>query len=65
MRGKRKLLLIVVLAAVIAVHLALFAAGGSWRTVGMVLVAVDVFSGLFILGGMRELRKLDQRRDPE
>ncbi|MGC2324812.1 MAG: hypothetical protein WA463_19410 [Terriglobales bacterium] len=63
MAKKRKLLLIVVLVIAMAAHVALFAAGGNWRTLGFVLVAVDVISALFIVGAIREFRKLDEKQD--
>ena len=63
MTRKRKSLLIIVLAGAIAAHIALFAVGGNWRTLGMILVAVDVVSVLFVLGAIREFRKLDEKKD--
>jgi hypothetical protein len=63
MAKKRKLLLIVVLVVAMAAQAALFAAGGNWRTLGFVLVAVDVISALFIVGAIREFRKLDEKQD--
>ena len=64
MTGKRKGLLIAVLAVAAAGHIALFAAGGNWRTAGLVLVAVDCISALFVVGAIREFRKLDEKKDP-
>ena len=63
MTRKRKGLLIIVLGVVIAAHIALFAVGGHWRTLGMILIAVDVVSVLFVLGAIREFRKLDEKKD--
>jgi hypothetical protein len=63
MHRKRKVLLIIVLAVAIAAHIALFAVGGNWRTMGMILIAVDVVSVLFVLGAVREFRKLDEKKD--
>ncbi len=63
MNRKRKSLLIIVLAIAIAAHIALFAVGGNWRTVGMILIAADVVSVLFVLGAIREFRKLDAKND--
>jgi len=63
MTRKRKTLLIIVLSGAIAAHIALFAVGGNWRTLGMILVAVDVVSVLLVLGAIREFRKLDEKRD--
>lgn len=63
MARKRKVLLAVVLVIAVAGHVALFASGGSWRTMGLILVAVDVISGLFVVGAIQEFRKLDQKKD--
>ena len=63
MNTKRKRLLIAVLGVAIAAHIALFARGGKWRTVGFILVAVDIISALFVLGAIREFRKLDEKKD--
>ncbi len=65
MSRRRKVALIVVLAVVIALHVALFTAGGDWRTMGLVLVAVDVVSIFFVLGAIREFRKLDEKKEQE
>jgi len=59
MSRKRKLLLLGIVAVLVGVHAALFAAGGSWCTVGLVLVGVDIVSGLFVAGAVREFKKLD------
>ena len=64
MSRKRKVLLIIVLAVAIGVHIALFVAGGQWRTVGIVLVAVDVVGSLFVVGAIREFKKLDEKEKP-
>lgn len=64
MTRRRKTLLIIVLAVVIAAHIALFVVGGNWRTLGMILIAVDVVSVLFVLGAIREFRRLDEKKDP-
>lgn len=64
MSRKRKVLLIIVLAVAIGVHIALFAAGGQWRTVGIILVAVDVVGSLFVVGAIREFKKLDEKEKP-
>jgi len=57
------LIVVVVVVVLIAAHVALFAAGGSWRTMGLVLVAVDAISALFVAGAIREFRKLDEKKD--
>jgi len=54
---------IVVLVVLIAAHVALLAAGGTWRTMGLILVAVDSISALFVVGAIREFRKLDKKKD--
>ena len=63
MTRKRTGVLIVVVVVLIAAHVALFAAGGNWRTMGLVLVAVDAISALFVVGAIREFRKLDEKKD--
>jgi hypothetical protein len=40
----------------------LFTMGGNWRTLGLILVVVDVISALFIVGAIREFRKLDEKQ---
>jgi hypothetical protein len=60
MRWNRKLLLAVALAVVVVLHIILFAAGGRWRTLGKVLVAVDVLSAWFVIVALRETRKLEK-----
>jgi len=62
--GKRKGFLIAILAVAAAAHVALFASGGNWRTMGLVLIGVDAISLLFVVGAIREFRKLDERKDP-
>jgi Na+-transporting NADH:ubiquinone oxidoreductase subunit NqrB len=65
MSRKRKLLLWVMVAVLVGAHVALFTAGGSWRTLGLVLVGVDIVSGLFVVGALREFKKLDAGTDPK
>jgi len=57
-------LLVIVLAVAIGVHIALFVAAGQWRTVGIILVAVDVAGSLFVVGAIREFKKLDEKEKP-
>ena len=64
MNRPRKILLIIVLVIVIAVHVALFAVGGQWRTVGLILIAVDIVGSLFVVGALREFKKLDEKEKP-
>ena len=59
MTAMRKIVLGVVLLIVVALHVALFAAGGKWRTLGKVLVVVDIVSAWFVIGAVRETRKLE------
>jgi hypothetical protein len=61
MSKKKKILLIVILAVVIAGHLWLFAAGGSLRTAGIVLVIVDVITGFMVIGAIQEFKKLEKK----
>jgi hypothetical protein len=61
MRKRRKAALAIVLAVVLAAHIALFAADGSWRTLGKVLIVVDVVSIWFVMGAIREFKKLDEK----
>ena len=63
MHRNRKVMLVIVLAIIIAIHVALFAAGGHWRSMGKVLVGVDIFSGWFIVGAIREVRKLERQKE--
>ena len=57
-------MLVIVLAVAIGVHIALFVAAGQWRTVGIILVAVDVAGSLFVVGAIREFKKLDEKEKP-
>ncbi len=61
MSKNQKILLIIVLAVVIAGHVSLFAAGGSWRTAGIVLVVVDLVTGFMLIGGIQEFKKLEKK----
>jgi len=63
MTHRRKVTLILILLIVLAAHVALFAAGGSWRSAGVALLAVDVISGWFVFAAVREMRKLDKPGD--
>jgi hypothetical protein len=61
MSGRKKALLAVIVVLLIGVHAGLFAAGGTWRTMGLALVGVDLFSAWFVFGAVREMKKLDQQ----
>ncbi len=61
MSKKKKILLTIILAVVIAGHLGLFAAGGSWRTAGIVLVVVDVITGFMLVGAVQEFKKAEKK----
>jgi hypothetical protein len=61
MKQARKVLLTGILAVIVAAHAALFLEGGKWRKLGLTLVAVDVVSAFFLVGAIRESRKLDRR----
>ena len=63
MTKKRKIGLFIVLAIVIAGHVALFMAGGTYKTLAEVLLVVDVVSAFFIVGAVREFKKLDERKE--
>ena len=62
---RRKLLLLLILFAVVGAHVALFLAGGSWRTLGLALIGVDVFSAWFVIFAIREAIKLENKDAPE
>jgi len=61
MSARKKALLAVIVALLIGVHVALFAAGGTWRTMGLALIGVDVFSAWFVFGAVHEMKKLDEQ----
>jgi len=61
MSKKRKILLSLILAVVIAGHVWLFAAGGSWRTAGIVLVVGDVITGWIVMGAVQEFKKAEKK----
>jgi uncharacterized membrane protein len=63
MPKKRKIALAIILAVVLAGHVALFAAGGTWRTTGIALLVVDVISGWFIIGALHEFKKAEAEKD--
>jgi len=63
MTKKRKMALLIVLAIVVAAHVALFMAGGSYKTLAEVLLVVDVVSAFFIVGAVREFKKLDEKKE--
>jgi hypothetical protein len=61
MSTKKKVLLIIILTFVIAGHICLFAAGGSWRTAGIALLAVDLVTGFMVIGALQEFRKMEKK----
>jgi hypothetical protein len=58
--SRRKIVLAAVLTIVVGAHIALFAAGGTWRRAGFALLAVDVVSAWFVFAAVREVRNLDK-----
>jgi hypothetical protein len=60
---KRKIVLALILLIVVAGHVALFVAGGSYKTLAEVLLVVDVVSAFFIVGAVREFKKLDEKKE--
>ncbi len=54
-------MLTIILTFVIAGHIWLFAAGGSWRTAGIALLAVDVVTGFMVFGALQEFRKMEKK----
>ena len=61
----RKTVIAVVLLVIVTVHVALFSAGGSWRTLGKLLVVVDLVSAWFMVAAVRESRKLEKPRSTD
>jgi len=61
MTTRKKVLLAMILIVLVGVHLALFTAGGTWRTMGLALIGVDLFSAWFVFGMVREMKKLDRQ----
>ena len=61
MTTRKKVLLTVILVVLVGIHVALFAAGGTWRTMGLALIGVDLFSAWFVFGMVREMKKLDRQ----
>ncbi len=59
MTTKKKIALLAISVLILLGHAALFIAGGTWRTAGIALLVVDVFVGLFVLGAVKETRKLE------
>lgn len=60
----KKIVLGIIGSVVIALHIALFLAGGGWRTAGIALLVVDVFTGMFLFGAIKEVKKLDEKQNP-
>jgi hypothetical protein len=65
MTGRKKIVLGAVIGVVLAVHVSLYAAGGTWRPMSLALLAVDVFSAWFVVGAVREFKKLDRKDDTD
>jgi len=63
MTTRKKVLLTVILVVLLGIHVALFAAGGTWRTMGLALIGVDLFSAWFVFGMVREMKKLDRQNE--
>jgi hypothetical protein len=63
MTTRKKVLLTVILVVLVGIHVALFAAGGTWRTMGLALIGVDLFSAWFVFGMVREMKKLDRQNE--
>lgn len=61
MSKKKKILLMIILTVVIAGHVMLFVAGGSWRTAEVALVVVDVITGFMVIGAVQEFKKLEKK----
>lgn len=61
MGTKKKVLLTIILTFVIAGHIWLFAAGGSWRTAGIALLVVDLVTGFMVIGAVQEFRKTEKK----
>ena len=60
----KKAVLIVAGSVFLVLHIALFLAGGEWRTAGVALLVVDVVTGMFLFGAIKEAKKLDANQDP-
>ena len=63
MTTQKKLLLGIILMVLVGIHFALFAAGSTWRTMGLALIGVDLFSIWFVFGMVREMKKLDRQKE--
>jgi len=63
MTWQRKVVFSIVLLVIVAGHVALFMAGGSYKTLAEVLLVVDVVSAFFIVGAVREFKKLDEKKE--
>lgn len=61
MSQKKKLILVLIVGLLVAFHAGLFAAGGKWRKMSLVLLVVDAVSALFIIGAVKEARKLEKK----
>lgn len=61
MSHKKKILLMIILTLIVAGHVVLFAAGGSWRTAGIALLVVDLLTGFMVIGAVQEFRKMEKK----
>ena len=51
----------IILTLIVAGHVVLFAAGGSWRTAGIALLVVDLLTGFMVIGAVQEFRKMEKK----
>jgi len=61
MNQKKKLILVLIIGILVALHVGLFAAGGKWRKMSLVLLVVDAVSALLVIGAVKEARKLEKK----
>jgi hypothetical protein len=65
MTVRRKTLLATTLLLVTALHVALSAGGGTWRTLSKILILVDIISAWFFFAAIKETRKLEDAQPME